>query len=559
MNRRDFLRTSAVIGSGLLAAHCAPAAPPAAMEAAATAPAVAEAMEKGGTLVYGYGQRTESNLCAIANYGGSSDVYLRRFLAAGLVQINSSLNGVIPDLAESWEFSDSTITFKLRQGVTWHDGAPFTANDVLFTLRAMGHPESGQNYGYGDIKGLIVGMDEFKAGEADSISGVNAPDDYTVTIEMTKPFRDSFLLSIAVPTIIPEHILSEVPVDAYGGAGPDVGLCKTDWGLKTGTGLGAFKLSKYLHNEVVEYDPNPDYFRGEPLLDKLVYLPFIDNQALAAGLEAGEVLVGQLPSSEYERMKDMPHLRFQFPSGTAAIGVAFNQHQPYLQDKRVRQALMYGLDREQFLQTVWYDLGDVPEAAFYFGEAGVSPDARQYPYDPDKARELLAEAGWDSSQTLRLLWDDLSPFIETWFSFMIGYWKEIGVEAEPHPVGAEYASTLEETHDWDIMPTSFGYGISVNQIRSRFDNENWLGVAYPEAVELIDKALLAEGEEFQQLVWQLQEIAAEELPVAYHIRQAQVYAINKRVNGDEDFQPVYALMTRNYWGMEKVWVADEAG
>jgi peptide/nickel transport system substrate-binding protein len=225
----------------------------------------------------------------------------------------------------------------------------------------------------------------------------------------------------------------------------------------------------------------------------------------------------------------------------------------------VRQALLYGLDREQFLQTVWYDLGDVPEAAFYFGEAGVSPDARQYPYDPDKARELLAEAGWDSSQTLRLLWDDLSPFIETWFSFMIGYWKEIGVEAEPHPVGAEYASTLEETHDWDIMPTSFGYGISVNQIRSRFDNENWLGVAYPEAVELIDKALLAEGEEFQQLVWQLQEIAAEELPVAYHIRQAQVYAINKRVNGDEDFQPVYALMTRNYWGMEKVWVADEAG
>ena len=220
----------------------------------------------GGTLVYGYGQRTESNLCAIAYYGGSSDVYLRRFMSAGLVRINSSLNGVIPDLAESWEFSGSTITFNLRQGVTWHDGAPFSANDVLFTLRAMGHPESGQNYGYGNIKGLIVGLDEFKAGEADSISGVAAPDDYTVTIEMTQPFRESFLLSIAVPTIIPEHILGEVPEDSYGGAGPDVGLCKTDWGLKTGIGLGPFKLSKYLHNEVVEYDPNPDYFRGEPLL-----------------------------------------------------------------------------------------------------------------------------------------------------------------------------------------------------------------------------------------------------------------------------------------------------
>jgi len=104
-------------------------------------------MESGGTLVWGYGQRTESNLCPIAYYGGSSDVYLRRFLSAGLVRVNSTLSGVIPDLAESWEFEGSTITFKLREGVTWHDGAPFTANDVVFTVSARGHPESGQNYG----------------------------------------------------------------------------------------------------------------------------------------------------------------------------------------------------------------------------------------------------------------------------------------------------------------------------------------------------------------------------------------------------------------------------
>ena len=156
-------------------------------------------------------------------------------------------------MAESWEFDGNNVTFHLNKNAKWQDGTPLTAKDVEFTFLATAAPKmAATNYAYPSIKGLVKGMDEYKEGKADTISGIKIIDDNTIEFEMTQPYRDAFLMSVGVPTILPYHILKDVPPDEYGGEGAQTGLCKTDWGTTTSTGLGPFIVSRYVPNEVVD-------------------------------------------------------------------------------------------------------------------------------------------------------------------------------------------------------------------------------------------------------------------------------------------------------------------
>ncbi|MCY4093068.1 MAG: ABC transporter substrate-binding protein, partial [Caldilineaceae bacterium] len=207
VTRRNFLKGAALAAAGGVLAACAPAAAP----ATGTAPAADEGaddmpMRKGGTLVFGYPQKTSyQNLLAMEHNAGNRRYYLIGLTHNCLVNITADYTTWLPELAESWEFDGNKAIFHLRKDVKWHDGEPFSSDDVLFTIgRLTGHPNVLRWNGVRNLKDMVVGLEEFSLGEADEVSGVSAPDAHTFVFELKKPFRAAFLERLLSHPIMPK-------------------------------------------------------------------------------------------------------------------------------------------------------------------------------------------------------------------------------------------------------------------------------------------------------------------------------------------------------------------
>lgn len=553
MTRRDFLHFTAMSASAAALAACAPAgtpgAAPASTTAAETGAAASTSGGGGGTLVLGYSQKTTyGNFCAPWFYAGSQDVYEGRLAYSGLVQWNNDYSDFLPDLAESWAFDGNTCTFTLRKNVKWHDGEPFTAADVLFTFLIIGHPDS--LWTTPDILAtMVVGFKEYWEGTTEEITGITTPDDFTVVFELTQPYRRPFLSAIGSYTMNPQHLLSEKPLDELL---PEEGLCKTEWALETGIGTGPFKVANYVPDQYIDFDRNPDYYRGEIKLDKIIYTAYTDGQAQAAALESGECHVGSIPATEYTRFQEMDHVDIVLNPGLANSAFFFNTNTI---DQKVRQAMWWALDLPAIVETFWQGATTVPQAIFEYGSYGVGPDVPQYSYDPEKAKALLEEAGWDGSRTLRFMVESIDPNNEALYSLVLGYWKEIGINVEYQVVGAEYGNIQLEPEGTDILYSGQVWGAvptdGVKYYLNVPDKFPWLVV--PEAQEIVDKISLSEDdEEIKQGVYRLQALGSEYVGVLPIARVPGIWVINKKVKGG--LKPIYALWTRNDWQWENITV-----
>lgn len=555
LTRREFMHVAALgTGASLLAA-CAPTAPgaapgtaPAAQPAAAEGAAAAQGTG-GGTLVFGYPQKTTyGNFCVPWNYAGTQDVYQRRLAYSGLIQWNNDYSGFLSDLAESWAFDGNVCTFTLRKGVTWHDGAPFTADDVVFTFLIVGHKDSlwtdSQN-----LQTMVVGFTEYHDGAAEEITGIQKVDDFTVTFELTQPYRNPFLNTIASYVMNPKHLLSDRPLDELL---PEEGLCKTTWALEEGIGTGPFKVTQYVPDQFIEFSRNEDYYRAPIQLDKLIYTAYTDGQAQAAALESGECHVGTIPPSEYPRFKEMTHIDILLNSGLANSAFFLNQNTI---DQKVRQAMWWALDRQALVDSYYNGATTVPGAIFEYGGYGVGPDVPQYTYDPDKAKALLAEAGWDPTRKLRFMVESIDPNTEVLFSLALGYWKEVGIELEYQVVGADYGNVQLEPDGTDILFSGQVWGADPSDGANYYLNapDKFPFVDVPEAKEVVNKISLSEDpEEIKQGIYRLQALGAETVSVIPIARTPGIWVINKKVKGG--LNPVYALWTRNDWQWENITV-----
>jgi peptide/nickel transport system substrate-binding protein len=549
-SRRQFMQfTAAGAGASLLAA-CAPAAGPA--SAPSGQPVAAPvASSGGGTLVIGYPQKTTfGNFCAPWFYAGTQDLYQRRLAYSGLIQWNNDYSDFLPDLAESWEFDGNNCVFALRQDVTWHDGEPFTADDVIFTYQIIGHPESLWTNS-GSLQRMVVGFDDYHSGTAEDISGIRKIDDYTIAFDLTDGYRSPFLSTIATYTINPKHLLDERSLDELI---PEEGLCKTTWALELGTGTGPFKVVQYVPDQYIEFERNENYHRGEIQLDRIIYRAYTDGQAQAAALESGECHLGTIPASEYPRFRDMDHIDIQLNPGLANTAFFLNTNTI---DQKVRQAMWWALDREAIFESFYYGATEVPGAIFEYGGFGVGPNVPQYTYDPERARALLAEANWDSSRTLRFMVESIAPASEPLYSLVMGYWAEVGINVEYQVVGADYGNVQLDPEGSDILFSGQVWGADPSDGAGYYLNspDKFPFIDIPEADEIVNRIALTEDEgEIREGVYRLQELGSEQVSVIPLVRSPGIWVINKKVQGG--INPVYALWTRNDWGWENITVEE---
>ncbi len=314
----------------------------------------------------------------------------------GLVHIKWDGSGVQPMLAENWTTDNNgkTWTFNLRDGVKWHDGEAFSADDVVFSLNLYANPETGSPWA-GKLDG-VTGYDAFRDGFADALAGVTKVDDSKVIVELTSEQPAWVNLNLIAISVFPEHILGAVaPADINGNA---------FWTNRVGT--GPFIWNDYASDQFIEVVKNPDYFMGEPKLDRIVYQIYADVPAIVNALVLGEVDSmsyegGGVPVSEVPRLQALDHLVVypQFNAGLPTY-LHFNISDPRFADARVRRAMVKAIDREAIVDAVMQ--GGPQISNTMFPQSWAVPDdlANDNAYDPAAAKALLAEAGWDSSEKI---------------------------------------------------------------------------------------------------------------------------------------------------------------
>lgn len=343
-----------------------------------------------------------------------------------------------PELAESWELSadGKTATFKLRQGVTWHDGQPFTAKDVEYTIKAFVHKDTNSPVASALRVDKLLGATEFAEGRSETIAGVKVIDD--ATIELTTDTPVGFLFYLTQMMILPEHVLGAVPYAELG----------THIFNQEPVGTGPFKFARRVTDQFLEVARFDNYWNGAPYLERIICVAFQDSTSSLLAFEQGDLDMVLVFGPDLERIIGM--------SKTAVLGgptdfpnaLTFNTKQPYFQDKRVRQALLYAIDRQALKDGIMKSTVELTISTLPHPLWAKTDLPNTYDYDPDRAKQLLSEAGWDANQELRLntYYSDQSSL--NVLAAIQQFWGAVGVKSQPQQL--EIATTYQVWNDGDF-------------------------------------------------------------------------------------------------------------
>ena len=299
----------------------------------------------------------------------------------GLVNFDKDLNPY-PVLAESWKvLDDITWEFKLRQGVKFHNGNPFTADDVIWSFTRA---QTGKKSGF---KGMMS-----------AIKAMEKKDDFTIKVITKKPF----------PILLQKLSYLRIMDQEYASA-----LSDEELGLKP-IGTGPYKLVKWIRGQSLTFEANADYFLGKPALDKVVLRPLTNDSARVAAMLSKDVhMINRVPVRDVKRIKGQKGVEFYMRPGLRLIYLQFDharEKSPYVsgvaknpfQDVRVRKAFYYGIDETAIVKHIMG--GFAKEAGQFYPSAvnGHDPSITRPKYDPDKAKALLKEAGYEKGFTVVL-------------------------------------------------------------------------------------------------------------------------------------------------------------
>ncbi len=293
---------------------------------------------------------------------------------------------VIPALAESWEPLEGNLgfRFKLREGVKFHSGREFTAEDVKFSFEELLRPgnKAGLNAPYLDV---VVGADAMKDGSADTLSGVTVVDDYTVEVAFTRP-------DVLFP-IYPIYLFDSGIVEE---AGPE-------WYNKVSAGTGAFKFENWSRGQKVELAAHADYWGGAPAIDGVEFVVIPSPETAMAMFETSDLDVMVVDGPSMRRVLGNPELKERAITAARAqvryLAMNSDLYEPF-KDKRVREAVCRSLDQDAMIAGLYSGAAKPLYGQVTEGVAGYNPDLPKIEYDPEKAKALLAEAGYPNGEGL---------------------------------------------------------------------------------------------------------------------------------------------------------------
>jgi ABC-type transport system substrate-binding protein len=329
----------------------------------------------------------------------------------GLTRFDPSAK-VEPALAERWETTPDglTYTFHLRHGVAFHDGTPFTARHVLHSWQRALDPATKS--GAAQFLFPIKGAREFNAGTAKTISGIVVRDDSTLVVTLAEPLAIFIkMLAMPVAAVVPDSVpanFGEHPI-----------------------GTGPWKLVEWKHDDYLLFAKNASYYGGAPKTDSLRARIIAEPSTGVAEFESGNVDVLQIPASEasdWEEDESKKPLLMSTPA-LELVYVAINTTRGPLTDVRVRQAINYAIDINRIIERLISGRGTRAAGVVPPALAGHDSARKAYPYDPAKAKQLLAAAGHPDGIDIEL-WTSVAPIYLRMAETMQAYLKAVGIRAK---------------------------------------------------------------------------------------------------------------------------------
>ena len=453
------------------------------------------------------------------------------------VEVDADGNSkIVPSLAESWDISDDGLeyTFHLRQGVKFHNGNDFTAEDVAYTFHRMLTVEGGVNTEFID---QIKGADELLAGETDTLEGVEVVDDYTIKVTLKEPFA-GFLASISSPGV------SIYDSEATEAAGDQFGM---DPAVTVGT--GPFEFSSWSFNNQLVLTRNEDYWKGASGLPGVVIKIIPDTETQSMMFESGELDILDLDyaADSVDRFTETyPDQIVQGPRvGIVYFTMNFNK-EPF-QDVRVRKAVQMSIDRQAILDALYGGRGQVEQGIFPHGLIGFNPDQEEIKYDPEAAKALLAEAGYADGFDMEIAADSSASDTMTMaLEIVSDQLAEVGIHAEIKNYDeSTWLETRKSGELGSFMSTwSADYNDPDNFIYTFFGNEEKTrirSINYPdtEVMERVAKArtIVNEDERLAEYKALEEKIIHEDAAWVPMFSRLHLFAVSKRVQG---FAPLWS-------------------
>ena len=530
VSRRNFLKMIGAIGASTIIAGCV--APGVETGGSASAPAEGESAAGGGTLIWMSHQE-------IAGLGPNDLGATMQSIMIGA--IHSSLVGydveynMYNDISESHEVQPDgkKYTFKLRQGVKFHNGEELKASDVKYTF----------DY-YRDEKNAATIQSNFTG-----VGSIDTPDDYTVVVNMDTVNAASLINWASLP-IVPAKYHAEVG-DAKYSTAP--------------IGTGPFKVKEWKASEYTELEANADYFRGAPAVD-LIRMEVVPEDAVRkAALDTGDADSSAWPLlvEDSLALEKEPNFKVYRTPGDSIKHFPINNEKPYFADKRCRQALMYALDRQRIIDDLWNGAAQVAHSNIPPNSQYYNANLNQYAFDPEKAKALLDEAGWVAGA------DGIREKDGQKFSFTctakagdqarkaiaelaVQLFKDVGVEMQivEAPVAEILEAMRQGTMEMSIFNWTYNSGVlepdSTDTLSSSGGN-NFPHYKNPEMDDLLSKGLQEVDPAKRKPIYdRVQELFVEEVPVLYLQFDTWMLPFATRVEGlpetTANTYPIYSYL-----------------
>ncbi|MFC4778219.1 ABC transporter substrate-binding protein [Paenibacillus sp. GCM10023252] len=463
------------------------------------------------------------------------DAYVNAALFDSLLSTNKD-GSPGPGLAEKWDISEDKLvyTFHLVKDAKFSDGTPITAEDVAFTTTLLF--DKAYTGPVDATTTSLKGGKDYKEGKATSISGIRVVDPHTIEFTTEK-------ISATTLTTLGGPVISK----AYYGKGYKQGNLDylKDLYLKP-MGSGPYILDKYIAGQEVRLKANPSYWNGAPKIPNLIYKTTTDDTRIQL-LQTGEIDIDQVAVNKdsVEQLQSFGFLDVNlFPTNGYGY-IAFNHKRPLFQDKKVRQALTYGLDRKQIVDAVYQGYADVLNVPQSKVSWSYTDDVNKYEFNLETAKKLLDEAGWVvGSDGIRekdgvkfkisFAASTPNPVNEAIIPIAEENYKELGIEFVAEQMEFNAMLDKREKGDFDMlfMAWSLTPEPDTTEIFGTGGPYNDIGYSNAEADKLLAQGISELEIDKRKPVYQeLYKVLNDDLPYIFLYQRRDMWAVNARVQG----------------------------
>ncbi|WP_019536369.1 ABC transporter substrate-binding protein [Paenibacillus ginsengihumi] len=461
--------------------------------------------------------------------GSNAAVFVNRYLFDTLFKMTAPLEFKL-QLAESFEQKDDrTYVVKLNKDAQWTDGKPVTAYDFEFTANLVANPKtlSTVRANIAFLEGL---NDKSRLPEGVSkLSGVKVIDDKTFELVTASPVDPNLIQErLSEFHILPKHVLEN--------ADPASLNSHAFWKNPAVTS-GPYVFGKF-DNNVVQLTANPNYYRGAPSIQEVV-VKVMPAANMVAQLQSQEIDMnagqgpGNIPPKEWETIKKMGHIQTMEEPTRRYNSIEINTTR--IPDKKVRQAMAYAINREAIVNQLMKGIGEIQDGPYSNSHPYHDKDILKYDYDPEKAKQLLQEAGWDSSRVLEFIVPTGDAVREMAGNIVQQNLEAVGVKVKQ--VNFDFATAVQRAvkGEFDLFISSFGSLVDPDGPSNTYKSTaalNDMRYNNPRVDELFALGMKETDKEKRFAIYkELQNLIQEDVPLITIYSEKNLIALNKAIEG----------------------------